>query len=293
MSDPLKVLLIHRDSDVYRHLTGWWSYAVPDFEWQVMKVKPTNFVADMRETPHADLVVLDDWIFGKLKNLKTPLAYCTVDSARSTEQLERNLKQAEQARLILVDSAPLDSFSSTGKPVQRFAYAVNEQLFYPHEKVYDVAFLCWPTDERRVIQKACFDICKRRNWSFITGTYDWDQYARFLSSSKVVVHMPHVKQARSWRVFDVMASRGALLTMSLPDVSGDDLIRGIHYREYSNVETLERELMALLDYDAWKVIGEAGYDHVMKHHTWKTRAAQLRETLRETFKHDESKMALW
>lgn len=283
MMEPIKVLLIHRDSDVYRHLTGWWSYPVPEFTWSTLKVKPTNFVVDMKESQKADLIVLDDWIFGKVKNLTTPLAYCTVDSARSIAQLDRNIAQAKGASLILCDSAPLDSFAGCGVPVRRFAYAVNESLFFPREKVYDVAFLCWPTDERRTVQKSCETICKKHGWSFVTGTYDWNDYARFLSSAKVVVHFPHVKEARSWRVFDTMASRGALLTMPLPDVSGDGLIRGTHYREYVNTETMERELLALLDFGAWKIVGEAAYDHVMRWHTWKIRAGQLRETLHEVF----------
>lgn len=283
MIEPIKVLLIHRDNDTYRHLTGWWSYAVPEFTWSFLKVKPDRFIVDMKLAPSVDLVVLDDWIFGKVKNLNTPLAYCTVDSARGIAQLDRNRKQAEGASLILVDSAPLDSFGGLGIPVRRFAYAVNESLYFPHEKEYDVAFLCWPTDERRIVQKACGDLCKKHGWSFVTGTYDWVDYARFLCSAKVVVHFPHVKAARSWRVFDVMAGRGALLTMPLPEVSGDGLIRGTHYREYNNTESLERELMSLLDFNAWKIVSEAGYDHVMKHHTWKTRSAELRETLHEVF----------
>jgi hypothetical protein len=278
---PVKVLLIHRDNDNYRHLCGWWSYAVPEFEWNAIKVKPTNFSIDLKQAPPHDLVVLDDWVFGKVKNLEAPLAYCTVDSARSPGQLERNRHQAEIASLILVDSDNLESFSGLGKPVKRFAYAVDEMLYFPREKVYDVAFLCWPTDERRVVQKACGEICHKHGWRYLTGTYDWGDYAQLLSSAKVVVHMPHVKAARSWRVFDVMASRGALLTMELPYTSGDGLIRGTHYREYNNTETLERELIALLDYGAWKVVSEAGYDHVMKHHTWKIRAAQLRQTIYE------------
>jgi len=256
---------------------------VPEFEWSALKVKPTNFTLDLKQAPPHDLVVLDDWVFGKIKNLEAPLTYVTVDSARSVAQLDRNRHQAEISSLILVDSDSLDSFSGLGKPVKRFAYAVNEALFFPREKVYDVAFLCWPTDERRVVEKACGEICHKRDWRYLTGTYDWGDYARVLSSAKVIVHMPHVKNARSWRVFDVMASRGALLTMSLPDVSGDGLIRGTHYREYNNTETLERELAALLDYGAWELIAEAGYDHVLKHHTWKIRAAQLRQIIYEVF----------
>lgn len=293
MNKPIRVLLIHRDSDVYRHLTGWWSYPVDEFTWTTLKVKPSNFVIDLAQLDKPDLIVLDDWIFGEIKNKPAPLAYVTVDSARSKAQHQRNMEQAKQADLILVDSDRLEAFADTGKPVKRFAYAVNERLFFPHEKVYDVAFLCWPTDERRIVQRACGEICRKHGWVYFTGTYDWNDYARFLASAKVVVHIPHVKDARSWRVFDVMASRGALLTMPLPDVSGDGLISGTHYREYYNTESLERELETLLTYGSWEDVAEAGYKHVIKNHTWKVRAAQLRETLTEVFKHDLEHMALW
>lgn len=280
---PIKVLLIHRESDVYRHLTGWWSYPVPEFEWTILKVKPEWFIADMDYAPDHDLIVLDDWIFGQIKHAKKPLAYVVVDSARSKAQLERNRQQAQDANLILVDSDNLESFSGIGKPVRRFAYAVNEQLFYPREKIYDVAFLCWPTDERRKVQGWCNDICRRRGWTLATGTYDWPNYARFLCSAKVVVHKAHVVNARSWRVFDVMASRGCLLSSPLPTISGDGIVSGEHYCEYMNAEQLEHELISLLDDNHWSEIAEAGYQHVMAHHTWSIRATELRETLREVF----------
>lgn len=283
--NPLNVLLVHRDSDVYRHLTGWWSYPVDEFQWTALKVTRNNFIVDMQTIdPSPDLVVLDDWIWGQFKNLKTPLAYVIVDSARSLAQLERNREQARFADLLLIDSDDLDKFRSWGKPARRFAYAVNEQLYMPREKTYDVAFLCWLTDERRIVQNACREICARRGWSFVTndhGAYDWPDYARFLSSAKVVVHMPHVKAARSWRVFDVMASRGALLTLPLPDVSGDGLISGTHYRTYNNMKSLESELTYLLEDGRWQAIGLAGWNHIMANHTWRIRAKQLRETLHE------------
>jgi glycosyltransferase involved in cell wall biosynthesis len=291
--NPIKVLLVHRDSDIYRRLTGWWSYGVPEFQWTTLKVPRDGFSVDMRQyTRGIDLVVLDDWVFGTLNNLHIPLAYVIVDSMRSAEQLRRNYDQAKQADLILVDSDKLSAFSGLGKAVQRFAYAVNEHLFYPREKVYDVAFLCWPTDERRMVQEWCRDICARHHWCFITGTYDWNDYARFISSSKVVVHKPHVPQGRSWRVFDVMAARGCLLSEMLPDVSGDGLRRGEHYHEYRDRESLEAALESLLDGDFWKPIAEAGYQHVMQNHTWRIRAEQLRGMLTDIFKHDAEKMML-
>jgi spore maturation protein CgeB len=85
-------------------------------------------------------------------------------------------------------------------------------------------------------------------------------------------------------VFDVMASRGCLLTSPLPIISGDGLNPSTHYREYMNDEQLERELVKLLDGGEWEPIAEAGYQHILAHHTWRIRAAQLRGTLTEVFK---------
>lgn len=280
----IRVLLVHRESDIYRRLTGWWSYPVDDFVWTALKIKPEWFEVDLQYAPNFDLVVLDDWVFGQFKNKHVPLAYVTVDSARSDVQLSRNRNQAAQADLILVDSDRLDRFAGMDKPVRRFAYAVNEQLFFPREKVYDVAFLCWPTEARRIVAAQCAEICKRRGWSFVSGTFEWNDYARFLSSAKIVVHKPHVENARSWRVFDVMAARGALLTMPLPTVDGDGIAAGMHYLEYHNPSELEQQLSYLMEDEHWRQFAENGYEHVMQHHTWRTRSAQLRAMLDEVFK---------
>lgn len=212
------------------------------------------------------------------------MAYVTVDSPRSQAQLDRNRAQAKDASLILVDSDKLESFDGLGKQARRFAHAVNDHLFIPREKVYDVAFLCWPTDDRRMVQRWCADICRQHGWTFVTGTYDWDHYARFLSSAKVVVHRAHVVNGRSWRVFDVMASRGCLLSSPLPEVSGDGLVSGEHYREYTSRETLEWQLIDLISNRGWESIADEGYRHVMAHHTWRKRAAELRQTVDEVFK---------
>jgi glycosyltransferase involved in cell wall biosynthesis len=198
-------------------------------------------------------------------------------------QLHRNLQQAVQADLVLVDSDDLHKFSRF--KTRRFAYAVNERLFYPRPKEYDVAFLCWPTPERRAIQAACREICDRRGWKFLTSIYtDAQDYARAIGSAKVIVHKAHVERARSWRVFDVMASHGCLLTSPLPVVSGDGIKAGEHYQEYSGPDQLERRLLELLADDDWVKIAEAGYHHVLAQHTWSTRAAQLRQILAEEFK---------
>jgi len=276
---PLHVTLIHRESDRYRQLTGWWSYPVSEFTWNVVKVQPDRFSVkpDVSKT---DLLVMDDWIFGDVDKQGKPLAYVTVDSARSDAQLIRNLNQSKQADLLLIDSDSLNRFDPSGKPVRRFAYAVNEKLFYPRPKEYDVAFLCWPTDERRIVQARCEQICQRHGWSFLTGTYEPQTYAKMIGSAQVVVHSAHVKQARSWRVFDVMASRGCLLTNPIPLIDGDGIIPGVHYQEYRTIDELELQIKYLLD-GAWSEIAQAGYNRVMAAHTWRTRASELRKMVGE------------
>ena len=280
-----RVLLIHRDNDNYRNLTGWWSYPVPEFTWTSRRVKD-GFKIDLTGTERDyDLVVLDDWIFGAIDNCNLPLAYVTVDSARSDEQLRKNIEQSRHADVILVDSDRLDKFTRRGSPVRRFAYAVNEHLYYPREKEYDVAFLCWPTTERRKIQSQCEWICKKYNWRFLSGTWsNYQDYARAIGSAKIVIHKSHVEQARSWRVFDVMASRGCLLTNPIPEVSGDMLETNKHYRVYNGEKSLEREICDLMDGEKWQEIAETGYNHVMANHVWSVRSKQLYDQLAEMFK---------
>jgi len=278
---PLNVLLIHRDSDNYRKLTGWWSYPVPEFAWTTLKVQPNGFVAHPN-IQDVDLIVLDDWVWGKVFKGGRPLAYVTVDSARSDEQLSRNLQQARQADLVLVDSDMLNKFRANGQPVRRFAYAVNENLYHPHHKNYDVAFLCWPTPERRAVRDRVEDICNRRGWSFLGATYQNPlAYADALGLARVVVHKSHVEQARSWRVFDVMATNSCLLTNPIPLIDGDGIRPNEHYAEYYDAGDLEYKLECLLTNDTWKQMSETGYQHVLAHHTWKTRAQELRQMLSE------------
>ncbi len=279
-----RVLLIHRHNDNYRRLTGWWSYPVPEFTWEERCVNPDNFTLDLsREAGRYDLAVLDDFAFGTVNHPTIPLAYVVVDSARSDARLKRNLAQAQQADLVLVDSDDLAKFS--GHKTRRFAYAVNEQLFRPHEKLYDVAFICWPTPERREVQAACQELCDRRGWSCLTGTWTQaEDYARAIGSATIVVHSSHIKAARSWRVFDVMASRGCLLSSPLPIVSGDGITSGVHYHEYQSTSDLEPMIENLLAGNTWESAAHNGYEHVLSNHTWQRRATQLQQILTEAFK---------
>lgn len=86
---PLRVLLIHRDNCNYRNLTGWWSYPVPEFTWSTAKVQPANFEVTVKRGD-CDLIILDDWVFGRVNHDGVLMAYVVVDSMRSESQLSRN-----------------------------------------------------------------------------------------------------------------------------------------------------------------------------------------------------------
>ena len=114
------------------------------------------------------------------------------------------------------------------------------------------------------------------------GRYaNFHDYAAAIGSARVVIHKAHVEHARSWRVFDVMASRGCLLSSPLPTVDGDGIEKGVHYSEYTSLDALEGELERLLISNAWAEMADMGYQHVLAHHTWATRARELREILRK------------
>ena len=277
---PLRVLIIHRDNDHYRQLSGWWSSPVPEFIWQTKAVKANDFTLNLKGAERDfDLVVMDDWIFGEVRNRSIPLAYVVVDSARSMAQLGRNLRQAKYADLLLIDSDEPGKFKTVPtKPVRRFAHAVQTDLFYPQEKKHDVGFLCWPTPEREEVREHLAKFCRAKGYSFITGKWpESEKYAEAIRSARLVVHKAHVEQARSWRVFDVMASAGCLLTTPLPEVSGDGIRGAEHYWTYRNLQELESQIETLLADSYWQETARRGHEHIMTHHTWPVRAAELRQ----------------
>lgn len=277
----LRVLLVHRNSDNYRQLSGWWSHPVPEFTWDVCRVPPVDFTLSLLGYKSKyDLVVVDDWIFGHVIYKELPIAYVVVDSARSDLQLQRNKMQARsmEADIILLDSDSSSKFKDLGTPVMRFAHCVNRDMFKPIEKTHDVAFLCWSTPPRVIVREHLRAFCLKQGYTFLNGTYNNPvDYAQALCSARIVVHMAHVQEGRSWRLFDVMAARGCLLSDHKVSVSGDGLVANEHYVAWHSVEELEGKVDALMHLPTWREgIVQAGYEIVQECHTWGVRAKQLR-----------------
>ena len=70
-----------------------------------------------------------------------------------------------------------------------------------------------------------------------------------------------------------------MLTGELPQIPEDRLIEGMHYVVFEDGEELPLAFRILLDRQGWQKIAENGLRLVQQNHTWRVRAAELREML--------------
>lgn len=294
---PLRVGLVTKGSEraLWREdrPLGWWSYPVPEFEWVHLSVKRGSIfhVDAQAELGNFDLIVHEDW-GGPVTYMRKRVlvVFTSYDSTLTDKHYMSRLSQSLQADMVLVDHDQLHRFAHESRPVYRGAHAVNDHLFKPvGAKLCDVSFHCsggdWPgAKERARLRVALNDICRGRGYSLRTGVLEVKAYARSMAESRVVVNLPRTPTNRPHRVFDTMACGTALLTGSLPAVSGDRVEVGTHYLIYNNLEELDASLNYLLDGRAWETMAEVGYARVMNDHAWTVRAAQFRQLLFEEFK---------
>jgi glycosyltransferase involved in cell wall biosynthesis len=76
-----------------------------------------------------------------------------------------------------------------------------------------------------------------------------------------------------------MACGACLVTGLLPDVDGDERVKGRDYIEVEKLEDISAVVGELLDSGEWRTVGQNGKEMVRKNHTWTTRAKQLRDIL--------------
>ncbi len=289
---PLKVALIHRPGNVPGERNyGPWSYPVPEFDVTPFAVQAKHGI-DVRLSDYRgfDLVVHEDGksrIFWDRRAGGPPVAYVVTDSTLSEDHYRGRLAQAKRSDLVLVDWDRLERFAETGRPVRRFAYAVNDRRFYPRDvaKSFDVGVYanCRGVEAREEMVRWLRGVCGRRGWDYDFGTYPGEAYAEKIARTRVVVHLERTPTTRAHRVFDVMASGTALLTSPLPAVSGEEREAGRHYWEWRDRGELEERLGLLLQTGEWEEVAAAGAELAHRAHVWDVRARQLRATLEEVW----------
>lgn len=261
-----------------RQKMGWWSYPVPDLDWTFYPVEDGQPVNKNKLAKHGhDLIVWEDWCWNTWEGSSAiPVYAVIVDSNTSTRRRKRYLERAKQADVLLVDQDKLAPFAALGKPVYRWQYAVNEQVFCPREKTIDAAYHVARTAARSDLHDPLAAYCRAQGHSLTTGGgMTIDQYANRLGAARVVIHKSTFEQCRSHRFFDALASGACLLTDRVWSVSEDGFVPGKHFVEWETPAGMHAAITELLESGRWYQVAQAGYGFVMARHTWARRAAEL------------------
>lgn len=284
--EPIRVALLHRQSPrlLHRDVVGWWSYSVPEFEWDHFTLKKGFRIKRSTFAETYDLIVYED---GKLtgridRDADIPVAYVVADSTLSEQHYQVRCQQAAlNADMLLVDWDALHRFEHLELPAYRFSFAANDRIFYPRQKVLDVGFFCHPTPERERLANHLVQFCARRGYSFKYGSRMGTAYAEAIGSAKININLGRNPATRSNRIFDVFLSESCLLCDPLPPVSGEPRQLNEHYLQFRSLDELDLLINELLLEETWQVFAEAAYKLGQQHHTWAVRARQLRQILAE------------
>lgn len=288
---PLRVALVVKGSAAtYKRSVrnmGYWSYAVPEFTWDHFYLGDP-FVESRSRFNDYDLIFIEDGgNYGEFTGDGPPVAYLVIDSTLSDAHYHARLAQAAKSDLILVDHDRLNRFNSSGKPVRRLAYCVNDQVFKPFEKTQDISFHCSSggskghpgADERTQLRQYLHDLAQEHRWTYRSGVLGLLDYAESMGRSRVVVNWPRTPTNRPHRVFDAMASGACVVSGLLPNIAEDKRIASKHLVEFEEFSQLRKLLHELLELGWWEPIARSGRELVMGNHTWSVRAKELRTML--------------
>ena len=237
--------------------------------------------------------------------------YTTLASHIRNSRIRRAQRNAD---LVLLDYDDPAKFADAGLPVERCAYSVNERLYRDRglKREVDVGFYCvWRmAPERRALHGWLTDFCKKKGYVYRGSHRFVKGYPELLAGAKVIVHLNRTPTTRPARIFDVAASRTALLSNPMPEVSGERWKPWKHYvpfekptghyvekrrsaaPPYTDKDCAEiiKGLEWLLDEGHWGEVAQRAHEYVLANHTWAVRARQLRATFLDIFPELRKKM---
>ncbi len=314
---PIRIALVHR-GHWYRgqaRVDGQFAYNVPEFTW-FHHVVQKQFQCEL-STLDCDMIWWDDGKYqnegalfrpGKDKRTKPVIQYALYPTLTDSHFNSRYNRAKINANLLLIDHDDVSRYGGIKCPARRLAYSVNDTYYYDQARVrdIDVGFYCvWAySKERNPMHHWLEDWCKRKGYTF-DSTYgkSVEHYPNLLARTKVVVHLNRTMITRPPRIFDCAASGTALLSNPMPKVTGESWIPGTHYRVFhkpqgttswtrnephppfkdADCQEIIEGLEVLIDTGRWEVLAANAKAYVMAHHTWRTRATQLRAILDEVF----------
>jgi len=314
---PIKLALVHR-GHWYRgeaRVDGQFAYEVPEFKW-FHHVVQKQFKCNLASLD-CDMVWWDDgkyqnegelFIPGKKERSKPVIQYALYPTLTKSHYSSRYNRAKLNSNLVLVDHDKLARWSGCKCPARRLAYSVNDRYYYDRglERDIDVGFYCvWGySPQRNPFHYWLKHWCARKGYKY-ESTYGLSvkHYPKLLARTKVVVHLNRTMITRPPRIFDCAASGAALLSNPMPAVTGEEWIEGTHYRAFTKpqgttshtrnvphppfTDTQCKEVIdgleTLIDTGQWEVLAANAKAYVLEHHTWATRAKQLRVILDDVF----------
>jgi len=232
-----------------------------------------------------DLYLWCDWgedalNWPKIKCPK-PNAYWTSDTHLGYDY--RLEKAHEFDYVFCAQRKAVDDFIKAGlKNVFWLPHAVCPDAYKPIDaiKKYDVCFVGHINSYNRA---KILDCLFKKFPNFFFGQRLFEDAAEIFCRSKVVFNSA-IKDDLNMRVFEVLATRSLLLTEAVPTL--DILFKnGVHLVTYKNSEEmLEKAGYYIKHPEEAGKIAQAGYDEVMKNHTFRNRADYILEKtgLKET-----------
>jgi hypothetical protein len=308
----LKVGLVHRDQwHRWHRIDGQFAYEVPQFEVSHIPVDK-HFALNLADYAQFDLLWWDE---GKHRggphfapppgrDRPVPVAYyCLYPTINKSTYRDRVRRAREDADLVLLEHDDLARWQGVGRPVARCAYSVDETRYHslPGPRLYDVGFYCvWGYSPERVALDAWLgDFCARKGWRYGTTAGQFvEHYPQLLAQTKVVVHLNRTPATRPPRIFDASACGAAVLASRMPEVTGEAWQPDVHYAAFDEPEAyyhaerwprvvpysdaacseLAAWLERLIDGDEWAAMAQRAQRYVLQRHTWRVRAAELRQT---------------
>lgn len=271
---------------------GYWSYPVPEFEWDFMS-PGKSFKLNLKDLKAKgyDMVFHEDggnW--GDYLGDAIPVIYLSIDSTVTAAHLQPRLSQGKKADLFLVEHDDLNRF--TGATVFRFPYCVNDNIYHPYfpeiitpvrraMKDIDINFHNGGgTELRQYVRSFLDDYAKTKKRSYVSGAISLAAYSVNMARSRVVVNIPRNPMNRPHRIMDAMASGCAVVTYPVPDIGLDDRWHWTAQDTHDIAWALDK----FLEFpDSYLGFAVSGYNAVLGYHTWRVRATELRGIVNRRF----------
>ena len=213
-----------------------------------------------------------DWVCPK------PNVYITSDTHLGYDY---RLRKARDFDLVLCNQKrAMEEFVRDGIPKKRcfwFPHAFEPDCYKPFNivKKYDVCFVGHLANEARV---RALDALFKAIPNFYWGVKFFEEAAKTFSQTKVVFNYS-VGDDANMRLFESLGTKSFLLTNWIPTL-GELFEDGKHLVTYKTIEEAIEKVTYYVENDQEREeIAQAGYDEVMKNHTYRERVEQMLEII--------------